>query len=327
MSSTTYLAANQKRTTSSAGYRFPDQPATDQERTRLIQGDLMLKERHRVWRTEIVKVQRCTSTEYNNGFVIPFARCYWVALIDGCSWETSPIFQGIENADHGTYRDGYQTLFEYSAAEPEKTALLQAEGDIRKLTLSVQVNAVRQDPSPAILNKFEITEDTNLYTIRLFDYKWSMDIHVDPRKVGRGHAKLPGDYWAIHLRVHNGEAIKAAKRMLRRVESVALEMPDKWFKYRNFFTKPSASASVPDTSETPHSSQGSATEGAFEKELPGGYKVRWTGALATPMFLRAMGHQNIRPPRQPSPETVIGDSPEHGEPAQVGRVTRAKANE
>ena len=221
--------------------------------------------------------------------------------------------------------DGYQTLFEYSAAKPTKTAVLVAEGDIRKLILRVEVNAMNKDPSPTILDTFEITEDSNLYTVRLFDYKWSMDIQIDPRKGGRGRAKLPSDYWAIHLRVHNGVAIGAAKKMLRRVENVVVEMPDKWFKYRNFFTKPSAPESANDASDTPHSSQGSATEGAYEEELPGGYKVRWTGALATPMFLRAMGYENIRPPRQPSPETVTGDDAEHGEPAETGRLTRSKA--
>ena len=220
------------------------------------------------------------------------------------------------------YRDGYKTIFEYSAAEPAKTALLVAEGGVSKLTLRVQINAVRLDPSPTILKTFEITEDDNLYTIRLFDHKWSMDIHVDPRKSGRGRAKPVGDYWAIHLRLHHEAAIKAAKTMLRRVENAALEMPDKWFKYRNFFTKPSQAASAPETSDTPHSSQGSATQGAYEEEMAGGYRVRWTGALATPMFLRAMGYENIRPPRQPSPEMDDG-----GEPAPARRVTRSEAEE
>ena len=84
---------------------------------------------------------------------------------------------------------------------------------------------------------------------------------------------------------------------------------------------------VTDNADTADSSQGSATEGQFEQELPGGYKVRWTGALATPMFLSAMGYQNIRPPRQPSPDTDAGDSPGHGRPAQTGRVTRAQPAE
>ena len=176
-----------------------------------------------------------------------------------------------------------------------------------------------------MLNTFEITEDSNLYTLRLFDYKWSMDVQVDPRKGGRGRAKLPGDYWAIHLRVHNDGAIAVAKKMLRRIENVATEMPDKWFKYRNFFTQPSVSESA--TEATSHSSQGSATEGAYEEELPGGHKVRWTGALATPMFLRALGHQNIRPARQPSPEATSGDSAERDGPAETRRVTRSRAEE
>lgn len=224
------------------------------------------------------------------------------------------------------YSNGYKTLFEYSAAEPGKTAWLEAEGDIRKLILRVEVNAVRQDPSPIVLNTFEITEDSNLYTLRLFDYKWSMDVQVDSRKGGPGRAKLPGDYWAIHLRVHPEWAISLAKKMLRRIENVAVEMPDKWFKYRNFFTKPSVSESAHDTSDTSHSSQGSATEGAYEKDLSGGHTVRWTDALATPMFLCAMGHQNIRPPRQPSP-AVTGDNPEHDGRAETRRVTRSRAQE
>ncbi|KAL8792377.1 MAG: hypothetical protein Q9195_004990 [Heterodermia aff. obscurata] len=290
MSTATDQAGNQKRTTSSAGYRFPGQQATHQERLKLIGGDVTPRERHGDWVAEIVKVQRCASTEYNGGA-------------------------------------GYQTLFEYSDEEPLKIAFLIVEGNIGKLMLEVKVNAVHMDPSPTTLNKFETTEDQNLYTIRLFDYKWSMDIQVDPRKGGRGRAKLPGDYWAIHLRVNDEATIAAAKRMLRRVGGITFEMPDRWFKHRNFFTKPSVSASAPDDSDTLHSSQGSATEGAFERQLSGGYKVRWTGALATPMFLRALGHENIRPPRQPSPEAGAGDNDEQREPTQTGRVTRSEAAE
>ena len=154
---------------------------------------------------------------------------------------------------------------------------------------------MRKDPSP-ITHIFNITDDENLYTVRLFDYTVSMDLQIEPKRVrGRGRPKQEqeGDYWAIYFKVDNQRMMNSARAMLRRVQNITMEMPDKWFKYRNYFTKTSTTA-VPDTDE--QSSQGSVTQGEYYKELPGDYSVRWTGFLAMPEFLRVLGNQ----PRKPS---------------------------
>ena len=126
---------------------------------------------------------------------------------------------------------GYKVLFEYSDKSSQRCTLVAA-GNIEGLTLRLELGVQHKDPSPIVLHTFNITNDENLYTVRLFDYRMSMDVHVDPRRGARGRAKPIGDFWAIYFRGHAEQEIKNAKAMMRRVENITLEMPDKWFKVR-----------------------------------------------------------------------------------------------
>ncbi|KAG7005801.1 hypothetical protein G7Y79_00017g041830 [Physcia stellaris] len=278
MSQSRQQASALKRSTSSGKTRIPGQPATRSKLLSITGSILPPSARHADWTAEVAKVQRCSSSEYNGG-------------------------------------EGYKVLFEYSDKSLQRCTLVAA-GNIEGLTLRLELGAKHKDPSPIVLYTFNITNDENIYTIRLFDYRMSMDLHVDPRRGARGRAKPIGDFWVIYFRGHVEQEIKNAKAMLRRVESITLEMPDKWFK---------CATSAAD--ETPESSQTSATEAAYSEELPGGYNVRWTATLASPLFLRAMGHLNIRPARQQSPETAEVQDEAYTSKAAAGeaRVTRATA--
>ena len=70
-----------------------------------------------------------------------------------------------------------QMLLQYSGNKSTKTAFLVAERDIRKLTLSIQVNVMRQNPAPTVPNTltFENTEDKKMYTICLLDFNPTID--------------------------------------------------------------------------------------------------------------------------------------------------------
>ena len=60
---------------------------------------------------------------------------------------------------------------------------------VRGLTLRLVLGAQHKDPSPVMLHTFDIMNNYKTYTIRLFDYKMIMEVHVDPR---RGAVEVTG---------------------------------------------------------------------------------------------------------------------------------------
>ncbi|KAL8973190.1 MAG: hypothetical protein Q9197_002453 [Variospora fuerteventurae] len=218
------------------------------------------------WTAEVKKVQRCASTSYDGG-------------------------------------RGLETQFEYSPVAPytQQRCFLVGDGNLEGLTLLLKINAVYQDPNPPVLHRFFIPTDDALVSLRLFDKGMLMEIHVDPDRVGR--RKPVGDYWAITFRAHSKQEHKNARAMMRRIESLTREMPDAFFKYRNFFTKVGLAADGK-TRSPPRE----PTEGFYQHELSSGHKMIFTGAFATAPFLRALGHDIVRPARQVSMDPEEGQN-------------------
>ena len=81
-----------------------------------------------------------------------------------------------------------------------------------------------------------------------------------------------------------------AKKMLRRVENVTVEMPDVWFRYRNYFTR------TPTVGDDANENQPSVRVGQNRVELGGGHSLTFTGCLASLEWLSISGHDNIQPP-------------------------------
>ena len=237
--------------------------------------------------TEVVKVERCGSKEYKGG-------------------------------------QGYNGVFEYSDNEKEKRCTLVGEGNHEGLTLTLELAAKLKDPSPTILARFNIPDQANLISIRLFDQSLSMDVHLDrkPKTKFATKARAEGDYWAIYFRAHTDPELYNAKRMLRRVENVTLGMPDAWFKYRNYFTR---TPNVGDeANESQQSSQASAVAGENLVNIGGGYTVRFTNFLATQEWLSLSGHENIRPPRPPIEDEAEAKKATPVDPAAA--ITRDRAS-
>ncbi|KAL9595377.1 MAG: hypothetical protein Q9219_006479 [cf. Caloplaca sp. 3 TL-2023] len=231
------------------------------------------------WAAEIALVQRCDSTGYDGG-------------------------------------RGYSTVFEYSPTPPnaQRRCFLTGQGDMAGLTFTLTVNAVFQDPNPTVLHQFSIPSPHALVSLRLFDKGMFMEIHVDP--VRRGRSRPLGDYWEVRFRAHNNPERKLARAMLRRLENLTREMPDAWFKYRNYFTQigiVSGEEAAPPTEPT---------EGYHRVELSSGHAMAFTGHLATAAFQRALGHVRVRPARR------VSVDPEEGqELIKQPRLLRSRVRE
>ncbi|KAL8899135.1 MAG: hypothetical protein Q9207_006353 [Kuettlingeria erythrocarpa] len=206
------------------------------------------------WNAEVVQVQHCDSVTYDGG-------------------------------------RGFQTQFEYdsAAAGPKPRCFLRVKGNLAGLTLALELNNAFWDPNPTILHAFTIPAADNAFvSLRLFDKLVHIEIHIDPPRTGR--SKPVGDYWSIAFRNHNATEKKAARALLHTLESITREMPNVWFKHRNYFTN--GNGAVPQE----------ATEGSFRYELSSGHHFDFTGHFAKAPFLQALGYQQVRPPRSASPE-------------------------
>ncbi|KAL8756502.1 MAG: hypothetical protein Q9184_004484 [Pyrenodesmia sp. 2 TL-2023] len=199
------------------------------------------------WGAEVMQVQCCDSTTYDGG-------------------------------------RGFQTRFEYDSAPAtayKPRCFVRMRGGLPGLTLTLEINQVHWDPNPTILHTFTIPAANNAFvTLRLFDKLVHMEIHTDPPRTGR--RKPVGDYWSIAFRNHTPEEKRAARALLNTIESFTREMPDAWFKHRNYFTK--GNSAVPQ--ET--------TEGSFRYELSSGHHFDFTGHFATAPILEALGHEQVR---------------------------------
>ena len=69
--------------------------------------------------------------------------------------------------------------------------------------MRLELGAQHKDPSPIFLHTFHMTIDENMYTIRLFDYKMIMEVHVDSRRGGRGRVKPIGDFEKRYILTSN----------------------------------------------------------------------------------------------------------------------------
>ena len=235
------------------------------------------------------KVKRCSSKEYNNG-------------------------------------QGYKTEFEYSEDEEDKRCILTAEGGHAGLRLALLIASQAQDPSPRVLFRFNIPDEKNLVSIRLFDQSRSMDIHLDPKPKSKfaAKARAEADYWSISFSAGDERDIRNTKRMLRRVENVTLGMPDAWFKYRNYFTRtPNIGDEANDSQQ---SSQPSIRVGENLVNLGGGHNIRFTGCLASFEWLSLEGHKNIRPARSPIREEAEDGAKERDPNAAVTRAQAGKTS-
>ncbi|KAI4112987.1 MAG: hypothetical protein LQ345_005951 [Seirophora villosa] len=218
------------------------------------------------WTAEVKRVQRCDSTSYNGG-------------------------------------RGFETQFEYSREAPnaQRRCFLVGHGGLEGLTLLLKINAVYQDLNPTVLHRFFIPTDNALISLRLFDKGMVMEIHIDPERVGR--RRSVGDYWAIVFRAHTTHERDNARAMMRKIEALTREMPDGFFKYRNFFTKVGLAADG-----TRRSPPREPTEGYYEHELSSGHKMVFTGYFATAAFQRALGHDIVRPARPVSMDPEEGQN-------------------
>ncbi|KAL9011885.1 MAG: hypothetical protein Q9173_003316 [Seirophora scorigena] len=184
---------------------------------------------------------------------------------------------------------GFETQFEYSPVPPNAQ---------RRCFL---INTVYQDPNFTVLHRFYIPTDNALISLRLFDRGMLMEIHIDPERVGR--RRSVGDNWAIVFRAHTKQERENARAMMRRIEALTREMPDAFFKYRNFFTSVGLAADG-----TTRSPPRETTEGFYQHELSSGHKMVFTGHFATAPFLRALGQEIVRPARPVSMDPEEGQN-------------------
>lgn len=225
------------------------------------------------WHAEVREVKRCYSTFYNGGH-------------------------------------GFITDWEYTPDEPNRRCFLIGDGDLRQISLTLKVNAVHKDPNPDVLHQFSIPTEGGQISLRLFDKGMYMELHIDPDR--QDNEQPIGTYWAFTFRAHNEPEMKLARAMLRRLEFMTREMPDVWFKYRNYYTVPGAINRDQDNVELERPAE--PQEGYFRMELSGGHSMEFTNHLATTPFLRAFGYQDVRPARPQ--EDPVG-------PLQHPRLTRS----
>lgn len=234
----------------------------------------------------------------------------------------------VERCGSKAYKsgEGYNTEFEYSEAEQNKRCLLTARGNHEGLTLSLALQTVHKGPSPQVLVRSNFPDEANLITIRLFDQSRSMDIRLEPKPKSKfaSKARAEGDYWSTTFAAHNVAAIENAKKMLRRVENVTLEMPDAWFKYRNYFTR---TPNIGDEADDSQEEQPSVAVGRNRVELGGGHSITFTGCLASLEWLKLSGHERIRPTHSPIEEEAVGTAELADPEAPVTRARAAKLGE
>lgn len=201
---------------------------------------------------------------------------------------------GRKDYDHGK---GLKTAFVFSVEEMHRRCILTAEAPFHgdELTLSLEIDAFKMDPSPRRIWECKIPNEENLVSIRLLDHGPSLEVHLDPKPRNKSAARYQdeGEIVVFRLRTHRDVAVQNAKNMLRRVENLTLEMPDDWFRYRNYFT---TTPNMGDEADEEQSDEPPTTVGQHTLDFGGGVQLRLTGHLASARFLALLGHKNIRDP-------------------------------
>ncbi|KAL8735430.1 MAG: hypothetical protein Q9166_000976 [cf. Caloplaca sp. 2 TL-2023] len=196
---------------------------------------------------EVIKAQRCTSVEYQS--------------------------------------NQWSDVFEYSIGKKANRCFLRGKGGIAGLELTLFRTAEFKDENPETIHELTFPAPDAKLSLRLYDSNGIIEIFTDPnQKKGQ---EAVGDYWTISLRGHSDFEKIQAPKLLRWLESVAREMPDNWFRYRNFFTVPGArDAAVPPP----------VAAGQYNHEMAGsGGSMKFTGNLASAPFLVALGYRNVHP--------------------------------
>ncbi|KAL8659302.1 MAG: hypothetical protein Q9202_007184 [Teloschistes flavicans] len=196
--------------------------------------------------------------------------------------------------DHGK---GLKTAFVFSVEEMHRRCILTAEAPFHgdELTLSIEIEEFKMDPSPTRIWDSKIPNEENLVSIRLLDHGPSLEVHLDPKPRNKSAARYQdeGQIFVFRLRTHRDVAVQNAKNMLRRVENLTLDMPDDWFRYRNYFT---TTPNMGDEADEEQSDEPPITVGQHTVDFGGGVQLRLTGHLASAEFLALLGHKNIRDP-------------------------------
>ncbi|KAL9594229.1 MAG: hypothetical protein Q9219_007146 [cf. Caloplaca sp. 3 TL-2023] len=186
-----------------------------------------------------------------------------------------------QSYNHG---QGFETRFEFSSGVKERRCFLNVEGTSEKLTFTVSISAVRNDPSPIILFSGTILDEDNLISIRLLDRSRSLDFYLDPKPKSKSAARYraEGMYLSFHFNGRYAKIIESSKLVMRRVESYTLQILDAWLKYRNYFTQ---TPNIGDEGDAAEEHQPRAMVGQNEVDF-GGIKVKYTGCLASAAWLR-----------------------------------------
>ncbi|KAI4191850.1 MAG: hypothetical protein LQ346_004578 [Caloplaca aetnensis] len=204
------------------------------------------------WLAEVIKAERCNSEGYKR-------------------WE-------------------WTTVFEYSQHERDARCYLRGTGGITNLVLTLFTDTGFPDTTsskPTTVQTFPFPAHDAKISLRLYDSSALIELFTHPVKK-RGQPVESGDFWAISLRGHNDYEKVQVGAMMRRVESLAREMPDLWFSYRNFFTIPGLAT---DTTIPPAPF---ASVGRYVHEMAGG-NMTFTGNLARADILEGLGHRGYRP--------------------------------
>lgn len=207
---------------------------------------------------------------------------------------------------------GYSTEFQEVKTDKERKCFLVLEGNVEELSFTITVSSFDKDPDPKVLLHYQVPDEDNPFTIRLFNQSRSMDIRLDPKPRDKSAARYraEGDYWSLHFLDDPEWCIKVRKGMLRRVEYMTLQMPDAWFRYRNYFTStPNTGNEDADDADGSQISQQSTILGQKLVDFGGGITVWFTGCLASPEWyaLTGAGPSNVRSARRQVVEAVESD--------------------
>ena len=222
---------------------------------------------------------------------------------------------------------GLRTIFSKERDSKRRCNIL-CSGNTSKLAISLELAERHRDPSPHILHRFELPDNDNSIGLRLYDVDVSIEIREHPknprqRKSQRRAEVASGGCWVIHLEVSLKEQVlMKAKKMLRRLESIAWAMPSDWFSYRNFFVKSTDSVD----------SNVNFGDGVFAQTFVGGYTWRFTGNLASAEFRQALtgqlaGKEKEMPTRLQPYRTAKGKKAAKGLPAKQRRLERVQRRE
>ena len=203
----------------------------------------------------------------------------------------------VKKFSHCTIKDhdggrGLQTVWEVNSKGKDKeSCMMRCHGDETGLTIKIVVAKSRLADGRA-LKELTIPDADTIMDLRTFDTGRLIEFRTIPKvSSGRGKEKaLGGDLWAVQLfdELEPEYELQRTKRMMRRLESVTLQMPREWIRERRYWPlAPRAQSAIRGNPD------------ALVYHLGGGITLRYSGGcLTSPAAKRALGWEaeKLAPP-------------------------------